>query len=240
MKIRTHTALIATMIFMQIPLSAQLSSVKEVLDKVTQFYKGEDSYRIEMTFSMMRGITGNTITESYKGTMEKNGSYGRNLFLETEIHRFPNAQLAIDTKNRVVTLSDLGPEQNSPAEVASLLDYYTKSQLIDGGSGEWVCELVSEGNGFSQLPYGKIEVYVDKENFSVAKQVLYFSNLVPFADGESGSTVQDYGRLVIEMEHELNADIAIRRLKDFIAEKADQDRKLIGQYMNFQLIDKTK
>ncbi len=221
-------------------LKAQEPSVKEVLDKVTHFYKNKNSYRIEMTFSMLRGLSGNKVTEIYDGTLEKNGDYIRTVFLESEVHKFRNGQVTVDDKKRTIIFSDLVTDHSSPAEVASLLNYFKKSQLTDGGEKKWICELVAVQNTFSQLPYGKVVLHIDKNNFSVLKQVLYFSTLVPFQDENSGGTVNDYGRLAIEMKHDFDGQVQKRSLKEFIIKETNQNLQLTGQYRSYQLIDQRK
>ncbi|NHF58985.1 hypothetical protein FK220_006520 [Flavobacteriaceae bacterium TP-CH-4] len=219
---------------------AQNQEVKNVLDKVTQYYLADNEYRVEMTFTMYRGFTGNKSTERYKGTLEKKNGYSKNSILDTEVYQFPNAKLIVNSSENTITYNKAEPGAvEAPIDLSSYLEFYQKSQLLEEGN-EYVCEFVTQRNNFEQMPYGKVLIYVDKNDYRVTRQVLYFSNLIPFNDENGQPTIQDYGRLVIELAHDMEKEIEQRKLADFIVKTPEGNLALQPNYADFQLIDQTE
>ncbi|GAA3591166.1 hypothetical protein Q4Q39_15830 [Flavivirga amylovorans] len=220
---------------------AQKSSVKELLNKVSNFYLNKNQYHIDMTFTMYRGITGNEATESYTGTMEKNDKYNKNSILGTLVYRFPEAQLIVDNNQKRVIYNDLDTSemQNYPVDLSAYMKYYDKSQILEEGN-QWVCELVVSQNTFSELPYGKVLLYINKNDYSITKQVLFFSNLIPFQGKEASDIEQDYGRLHIDLSYNFNKEIEKKELAYFITKTANSKIQLQKDFASYQLIDQTE
>ena len=145
----------------------------------------------------------------------------------------------MDNVTKTATLSELAFDNSTPAQITGLLRYYKKSQKIIDHGKTWICELVAEHHMFSQLPYGKILLYVNKEDYSMVKQVFYFNNQVPFRDNDSKKSVRDQGRLLIEFNHDFKVEVEPRELADFMINEGKGNR-LTEKYASFQLIDRTK
>ncbi|MEE9363950.1 MAG: hypothetical protein V3U92_15220 [Cellulophaga sp.] len=237
-----HRTLVLLLLGAALSSNAQGKDVEKVLDKATDFYKNKDQYKINMTFSLYRGLTGNTITETYKGTMEKSGEYSRNTILSTQVHRFSKAQLVIDATAKTMTYTQIDPVavQNSPMEIGAFLKYYEKSQLLDTGENQWICEMVTTKKNFIQVPYSKVVLYINKKDYSISKQELYFTNLIPFKGKSGNNTEQDYGRLVIELKHDFDSKIQKRELKDFLTNTSGRTKQLQKEFVSYRLIDQTK
>lgn len=221
-------------------VSAQKMQVKDVLKKVTAFYTNADQYQIDITYKMHRGLSGNNITESYKGSMIKKGSYTKMEALGSQVFQFSKTHLVVDHNQKVIAYNKLNTNglSNSPLDVSDFLKYYDESQIIDEGN-MLVCEMVSTRKNF-QLPYGKVVLYINKDNYSVAKQELYFSNLIPFKNKENNTQEQDYGRLVILLNHHFDNEIAIAELKDYIIIGSNNRPLLQKKYAAYKLLDQTK
>ncbi len=231
-----------TIIFQLLTLSvsSQEKSVKQILDGVSNSYLSKEQYLVNMTFTMYRGVTGNTISESYTGTMQKKGATSKNQVLDTEIYLFPSASVAINSTTKTITYTGLSnPQKNTPIDLSILLKYYQKSQIIDKGS-QWLCEMVTEQNTFNQLPYSKVLLYVNKDDYSVSKQVLYFTNLIPFKNKRNDEIEHDYGRLVIDLKHQWDVNIPAKKLNDFIVKKHDNKIQLQTKYATYKLVDNTE
>jgi len=221
-------------------INAQKLSVKEVLGKVTVFYTNADQYQIDITYNMLRGLSGNNITESYKGSMVKKGSFTRMEALGSQVFQFSKTHLVVDHNQKVIAYnkSNANGLSNSPLDVSDFLKYYDKSQIIDKGT-MLVCEMVSTRKNF-QLPYGKVVLYINKNNFSVAKQELYFSNLIPFKNKENNTQEQDYGRLIILLNHNMGGEVTTTELKDYVTIGSNNKPLLQKKYAAYKLIDQTK
>ncbi len=220
---------------------AQKPSVNELLSKASNFYLKTNQYQVKMTFTMYRGITGDKKTESYTGTMEKNNEYTKNSILGTSVYRFPQAQLIVDNNQKkiVYTTLETNTIQNSPVDLSAYIKDYDKSQVLEEGN-QWVCELVASQNTFSQLPYGKVLLYLSKKDYSVTKQVLFFSNLIPFQGKEESDIEQDYGRLHIDLLYDFNKKVEKTELAYFIKKTANNKIQLQKNFASYQLIDQSE
>ncbi len=218
----------------------QNHQVKEVLKKITQFYTSANHYQIDIVYNMHRGLSGNTITESYQGKMIKKGDFTKIEALGSKILHFSKARLIVDSNKKVITYNSLSGNtlNNTPVDVGAFLKYYDQSQIIDKGT-ILLCEMISTRKNF-QLPYGKVILHIDKENYSVVKQELYFSNLIPFLNKEDNIQEQDYGRLIILLSHNLNTIPEVPKLKDYIKIETNNGLVLQDAYTQYRLIDQTE
>lgn len=217
------------------------ATVKEVLDKSMQFYAMKDQYHIDMKFTMHRGLSGENPTESYEGSMQKKGEYIKNTALSTIVHQFQSAKVVIDESTKTMFYEKLEADaiQNAPINLNAFLEQYKKSQVHDNGS-EWICEMVAETNNFVQTPYGKVMIYVDKDNFEIKKQVLFFTNRVPFNIENGSGTEPDFGRLVINLKYRDDIEIQPKQLKEFLVNDTGNALKLQEEYASYKLIDQTE
>lgn len=220
-------------------LYAQQMDVKSVLEKTTDYYSNIKEYQIDMTFTMYRGITGDNITESYMGSVQKTKTCTVNTVLGVEVYQFPDVKLVVDTAKKNIIYSKSGASNGSgPIEIESLLNYYDKTKLNDGGK-EWICEMVSTQKTFNQLPYGKVVLYINKKNYSVSKQVLYFSSLIPFKSKSGNEMEQDYGRLTIDLKNQPGKRETKNKLSDFIITSVDGKINVHKDYASYELINQT-
>ncbi len=221
-------------------LFAQTPQPKELLDKVTDFYKEQDRYRVNMTFTLLRGLEGNKAVESYKGSMEKSNDYHKNSIQNTEVYTFPEGQIILDNTQYTISYSPKASAQahDETLQVSNFLKYYEKSQVKDSGDS-WVCEMVSARKNFGQLPYGKVVLYIRKKDYSIAKQVLFFANLIPFTSDDGKRTEQDMGRLEIVLDHQWNEDIEPKELSSFVTRSAVNQLQVQPAYAAYKLINRS-
>ena len=221
-------------------LYGQSVKIKDVLDKATTFYTTKNQYRIDMKFTMYRGFSGNNKTESYTGIMERNGDYMKNSILNTTIYQYPKSKIIIDddVKTLTYTLVDMQSLQNVPVDLNIFLEYYKESQVIDGGK-VWICEMVYVDEKILAPPYGKVVLYIDKKDYSIQKQELFFSNRIPFKSKKGNEIEQDYGRLVITLSHDMNVTITPKNQSDFISVNNSNSIRLSETYSSYQLINST-
>lgn len=238
---KSNTIFIILFQLLVLNIQAQEKTVKDVLDKASHLYLSKKEYLVDMTFTMYRGVSGNNITETYKGTMAKKGAYTKNEVLDTKIYIFPEANITIDEKQKILNYTPLktNPQQKTPIDLSVFLEYFKQNKLQDSGK-EWICEMVSEANMFSQIPYGKVLIHINKSDYRITKQVLYFSRLIPFQKENSSDIEQDYGRLVIDLKHNWNPSIEEKKIEDFLVVKPNHKVQLHTAYATYQLVDQTE
>ena len=214
---------------------AQNYNVQQILEKVADHYASSDAYEVEVSYNMYKGLAGNKITESYTGLMIKQGDFSKFQVLNSEIIQFPKVQLVIDneTKQVMYTQNNTDALKNSPLNVKSFLEYFDKTSVVENGN-LIVCEMVPT-RIISEFPYGKVVLYINKNNYRLEKQELFFSNLLPYVD-DDGSRVNDYGRLIINFTHKEAKDKTVNKLSDYISFSSNNEATLTKKYTNYNLI----
>jgi len=201
MKLRYIIFVMCCFCFVQ-QISSQNENVKELLKTVAESYESKMTYKIDATYNMHRGFKGDKITESYQGTMVKNGDFSRFKVDGSEIIHFSGVQLSIDHGAKKVIYNKNAKNesvQNSPIDLTGFLEFYDRT-LITEKNGILKCEMVTSKPN-PQNPYGKVVLHIEKHSNLVIKQELFFSNKVPFVDKESNSRVMDTARLVILLDY---------------------------------------
>ncbi|WP_024771411.1 hypothetical protein [Aquimarina macrocephali] len=213
--------------------NAQNTNVKNLFKKVAQSYNDKKQYQIDVTYNMHRGLTGNTITESYQGKMVKNNDFSQMMVLNSEILQFPEGQLNIDHTAKIATYIDSkgSSPKNQLLDISSFLDFYDEVKVTEK-NGVLVCEMVSNKPDI-QNQYGKVILYINKEKYLIEKQELFFSTLIPFVDGNTKK--MDYGRLVVHLKHRELESSAAPVLKDYINVLSKQNITLAEQYKGYHL-----
>lgn len=213
--------------------NAQNANVENLFKKVTQSYMNKKQYEIDVTYNMHRGLTGNTITESYQGKMVKNNDFSQIIVLNSEILQFPEGQLNIDHTAKTATYvgSKRSSSKNQLLDINSFLDFYDKAKVTEK-NGVLVCEMVFAKPDI-QNQYGKVILYINKEKYLIEKQELFFSTLIPFVEGNTKK--MDYGRLVVHLKHRELKSSATPVLKDYINVLSKQNITLAEQYRGYHL-----
>jgi len=217
---------------------AQNEKTKDLLKKVQQAYENTKQYQIAVTYNMHRGFSGNNITESYQGTMVKNGKFSQFKALNSEIIQFPRIQLTIDHTEKVARYAKTekgATVPNSPLDVANFLKFYDKT-IVTEREGILVCEMVATKVNM-QNPYAKVVLHVDKKTYRIEKQELFFTAMIPFVESDGKTRKMDVGRLVILMDFKETEEQAEPTPNDFIVLSGKDDISLTEQYQGYRLIN---
>lgn len=159
----------------------QNKTVQEIFKESQKAMKSFSSMRCDMNYNWYNSYTSEKPSIIYKGNIVKQNDVLYSKINETFFLTDTNNQIGLKCntlqKALVVTKGNI-PNNQSPSE---LLETYIKQFKItdvkDFGKF-WMCTLTTDV--ITQLPYGKVEVYIDKETYLVSKQVLYFLSQVPY------------------------------------------------------------
>ncbi|MDO5981449.1 hypothetical protein [Flavivirga spongiicola] len=196
-------------------IQAQQPTAAESLAKVETYYKTAKTFNLQVKYNMYKGHTGNHLTESYEGTMTKNGAVSQIKILGSEIIQFPNAQLTINKANKTLVYNEISGKglKKSPLDVSTFLNYYKETSTKVSGN-MLVHEMVLKNNQMP-IPYNKIVIYINKANHQLVKQELYLSTKVPFVD-DNGKDTEDVARMEISFKHNKKTMAKAPRLKDYV------------------------
>ncbi|PKV51937.1 hypothetical protein ATE84_4037 [Aquimarina sp. MAR_2010_214] len=213
--------------------NAQNTDVKDLFDKVTQSYNDKKQYQIDVTYNMHRGLTGNTVTESYEGKIVKNNDFSLIKIMDSEILQFTEGQLNINhAAKTAIYMNSKSSPSNQLLNINSFLEYYDKT-IVTEKNGVLICEMVSTKPNI-QNQYGKVILHINKENYWIEKQELFFSKLIPFVDNNT-TRKMDYGRLVIYLKYRGLENSTAPVLKDYINVLSKQKITLAEQFHGYHL-----
>jgi hypothetical protein len=208
-----------------------------VLENINKYYSSLESFNIAVNYTMYRGYTGNDATESYAGSIYKDGEISGMKVLKSKAWVFPNAQLSIDTANKKLyyTKTKRGGIKNSPIDTKTFSTYYKESNTeVKGDVLRY--EMVLKDNRIPS-PYRKIVLYINTKTYQLEKQAFFFANKMPFVDKE-GNHINDFGRLEIAFETNKKSE-ATPKLSDFLVIK-NNTIQLASSFKSYTLIDQTK
>ncbi|WP_428741887.1 hypothetical protein [Tenacibaculum sp.] len=228
---------ISLLLVCSMTVTAQQPTVAKTLEKVEAYYKTTKTFNLEVEYAMYRGYTGSYQTESYKGSMYKNGDVTQIKILGSEILQFPKVQLTINDENKTLVYNPITDKsmQKSLLDIASFLKFYKEASTKVSGN-TIIHELVVK-NTQLPIPYNKIILHVNKNNYSIQKQILYLSTKVPFVD-EAGKDIEDVGRMVITFK---TSPVSIKapQLQDYVVLEPNKKPHLAKAYAAYTIIDQS-
>lgn len=215
---------------------AQKPVAYETLKKVETYYKSLKTYDFQMKYTMYKGYTGNHITESYDGTMNKNNDISQIKILGSEIIQFPDVHIILNKENKTLLYNKISNQvtQKSPVDVSSFLNFY-KETATEIKDGIIMHEMVLK-NTQVPIPYNKIVLYVNENTFQIEKQMLYLATKVPFID-ENGKETPDVGRMEISFTQN-SSNHKTPKLNDYVIINSDKV-SLTKAYQDYTIIDQT-
>jgi hypothetical protein len=208
-----------------------------LLEKVNNYYKTVQFYNVESTYNMYRGFTGKSVTESYKGTMYKNGQVSVVKVLGQGIIMFENVQLIVNDADKTITYTknDAESVQKNLIDVDKLSKYYDFTSIKD--DKKVIIYEMTLKNKDLPLPYSKLIFHINKTDNSLVKQELFFATKLPFKN-KDGEMSNDNGRMEI-IYNPSNTPIKNIKLEDYITTDSKDRIHLSKAYKNYQLIDQT-
>ncbi|MEP1490173.1 MAG: hypothetical protein ABJK28_17270 [Algibacter sp.] len=219
-------------------LYAQKPTASQTLTKIESYYKSLSEFNFEVEYKMYKGYEGNHITESYKGTMYKNGDVSQIKILGSEIIQFSDTQLTITNDNKTLIYNKISEDviHKSPMDVSSFLKFYKETNTEIKGN-VLIHEMVIK-NAQIPMPYNKIKVYVNKETSEIERQVLYLATKVPFVD-ENGKEAPDVGRMEISFKKNPKSVSKVPELNDYVILDSQNNVRLAKAFTAYTIINQT-
>lgn len=219
-------------------IHAQLPTAEATLAKVETYYKALETFHFDMVYNMYRGYSGENLTESYSGTVSKQGGVSQIQILGSEIIQFSNKQIVLNKADKTLTLRNVNAEamQQSPMDISKFLKFYKASNTKVSGN-YLVHEMVLKNSNIP-MPYSKIVVYVNKTNYSLEKQILYMATKMPFTDA-NGKQTPDAGRLEVTFKQNVSGNKPTPKLSDYLRCEPEDTCRLANNYKTYTLIDQT-
>ncbi len=230
-------AIVLILMCTSVSIHAQHTDARKILENVALFYKNTAQYQIDVTYNMHRGFTGNDITESYTGEMVKNGDFSKFKVLNSEIIYFSDDQLTILHGDKTIAYSKKAdtPASSSPVEIDGFLKLYDQTAITEK-NGQLICEMVSSKYNPNN-PYGKVILYINKDEYYIEKQELFFAETIPFVDKKTNERKSDVGRLVILLKQNSLEDQTTVTLEDYFTFSSDKKVILSAKFSEYNFIN---
>ncbi|WP_146169714.1 hypothetical protein [Kordia periserrulae] len=163
--------------------TAQEKTVNEVLKKTQEVMEKNNQLTCNLNYNWYDTYTTDKPSFNYEGVMIKQSDVVYSKINQTFFLTDQKAQLAIkcnEVQKALLVTKTNGDFSQSPWELLeSYMKQFKVKKVTDKGD-YWICTLTTDV--ITQLPYGKIEIYIDKQSSLMTKQVLYFLTQVPYTN----------------------------------------------------------
>lgn len=217
-------------------ITAQESEANSILSKLADSYAKKESYSLVMNYNFYRKCNKNKAYESYAANMYKQKDKINILFEEYEILIYDDIQLNIVNTKKEVYYTKVASQFNPNTLIQQLNVIKSLCFLTVSNQNNKTVTLEFIPKNQQTLPYSKIEVLINKADYSVVSQTLSFTNAVPFKE-ENGSTNYDTVCLEISMNSMDKSDHLIPDKKEIISFKQTEKPTLINKYSEYKLVD---
>ncbi|MCK8482234.1 hypothetical protein MUY34_16505 [Flavihalobacter algicola] len=220
---------------------AQNQSVEHILSKSQMFLQDKIEMHCSMNYNLYPTLKSKDVIENYDGLVLKNEDnyfikINNTIFLN-KLHT--NKFIKLNTDQKLIQYTvDKNTKSNNQSlfdQIKVLTDLYKNHDLTSEGNF-WVCTL--SPNTISQLPYSKVQLFVNKDTNLLSKQVLYFSSQMPYKEKDGTNhlgnprleiLISDYKFALTQKEKELTL------LSHYIIDN-ESDIRPSAAYKTFKII----
>ena|SRR6218665_3821632 len=150
-------------------------SVENIISKASQIFKTKDYLTYNVKYNIFSDYTTTKATETYTGFLLKKDNIFYYKIKNTEFVGFKDHSVKISNDEKALLIGKKGQEE-FPLDLSTYLKAF-KSRLIKSDNTSWTCELIPDK--ISQIMFSKVIMVINKKDYSVARQVLYFLNTSP-------------------------------------------------------------
>jgi len=208
---------------------------KTIITKAQQCYN-KDTYSLEMKYHSYATYTTNEVFTSYDAVLIKKETDVYYKISNTEMILVGTDMLKIAHDQKLVQhnqVNQASASQMNPMDIEKLLPYFVKKEVKETDTTYQCTFYTSE---ITQLPYSRLEVFVNKNTYEIQKQIMYFNQVKKYkiANGEIKS---NYPRMEI-ICHPMGTDIDNEKfvLSNYIHKKGSTVT-LHKKYSNYKLVD---
>ena len=170
---------------------AQTKTVDQILMETQNTMKANENMRFDMHYKWYNTYTEKSSSITYQGNLIKFDKimYSKinNTFFISDTKSKTSIKCNEEEKALVVQHNTNTTESQSPIALLDTFIKFFKTKEVKDNGDQWICVLTTDV--ITQLPYGKVEIFINKETALIEKQILYFLSNVPYKneDGEEKS-----------------------------------------------------
>lgn len=151
---------------------AKAETVEAVIKKASQKFKTEQYLTYNIKYSLYNNQESNVVNESYTGIFLKKNDVLYYKIKNTEFIGFSEYSVKINKDERAMIIAK-GANNEVPLDLNNFLKGF-KYKFIGNDKTNYICELIP--NKVTQFMFSKVLLYINKQNFNVYKQVLFYVN----------------------------------------------------------------
>jgi len=177
-------------------------SVNTILFKAQQVFERTAKYNVDVNYKMFGSYKATIPLEAFSGKLINNtqSTYlkiSNTIFLTNKLNKI---SVKIFNEERIMEVAkqpDVNMVENSPVNINNFIKLFKNKKIEDKGD-YYLCTLTADY--ITQIPYGKVEIYIQKKDHIITKQVLYFLSKVPYKD-HNGTQQEDNPRLEVTLNN---------------------------------------
>lgn len=158
-------------------LNTNAQNIKAILEGCEKHQLNKEQLINEISYTLYEDFTSNRVLEKLSGISVKfKDRYYTKIGLTEFVFNSEHA-LKISNNEKVIIISKISPNDRlmNFDMTESLLDFFVCENIKDK-DGVWECSFIPKReNSKEQHPYTKCVLYIEKDNFQMLKQTLYFS-----------------------------------------------------------------
>ncbi|WP_298423843.1 hypothetical protein [uncultured Kordia sp.] len=181
---------------------AQERTVDDILKETQNAMEQNQNMRFDMNYKWFGTYTAKKPSISYLGNLIKSKEIIYSKINNTFFITDPTSKTSIkcnEAEKALIIQSNItiNNDQSPVALLSTFIKLFKIKKVKDNGS-QWICTLTTDV--ITQLPYGKVEIYINKETALVEKEVLYFLTKAPYKN-EEGQEKIDNPRMEITLSN---------------------------------------
>jgi hypothetical protein len=214
---------------------SEKDKIIDLFQKTQKVYESSNTMQINMDYNLYSSYTTNKIYEKTNGLYLKENEQNYTKIGDTEIINLNSYFIKIDHSTKLMNCTKKSKKKSSLiVDLKSYALNYSVFNLASEGNN-WLCTLTTPE--FSQVPYTKIVVYINKKNLTIHKQVMFMITTKKFKI--NGKNKEDFPRLEIIFSSQKTKDISFGnkfKLENYIV----KDKNKINtskEYKAFKIIE---
>lgn len=166
----------------------KIPTAKFLFQKSAETYAKNNQYAFVSQYQMYKNYTSTTVTESYDGEIVKfnNQTYFR--IKDFEFVNFQDLSIQVSQSEKAILVYKQANKTNllSPINLEKYINGYVIK--VTSTNNFWICDLTpSKG---SQVMAHKIMVYLNKSDFTIAKQEIYMLSQLQYGNTVSKKAIE--------------------------------------------------
>lgn len=172
----------------------------DIIKKSHDMYTNLDRYSFETNYKSFGSYDDTEVLENYNGKMIRKD---KQVYLRTNNTIFLNSQdknLKIYGDEKVIEAYKAVKQdaiKQSPIFITEMLKQY-KHKDFEESTKHFICTL--QAGYITQMPYGKIIIYINKKTYAIEKQIFYMLAKLPYVSNKTGERKTGNPRIEIELK----------------------------------------